>query len=88
MDGKVDYTAALEDVQLPMLFLSGRADRIVTPDRVRVYFDALGTDDKAFEVASIANGYHANYGHLDYGLGDSAKTEIYPLIIEWFERYP
>jgi fermentation-respiration switch protein FrsA (DUF1100 family) len=88
MDDRIDYKAAMAGVDLPILFMSGRADRIASPDHVRGFYEALGTEEKAFEVVSVANGYSADYGHLGFGLGDHAEREIFPLILSWFEKYP
>jgi pimeloyl-ACP methyl ester carboxylesterase len=88
MDGEIDYLAAMAEIELPLLFLTGRADRVASPDRVRGYYDAVGSSDKALEIASVANGYSADYGHLGFGLGDEAAREIFPLIISWLEKYP
>ena len=88
MDGAIDYQSAMSEVDLPILFLAGRADRVASPDRIRGFYDALGTEDKALEIASIANGYGEDYGHLGYGLGIRADQEIFPLIVSWFEKHP
>lgn len=79
-DGTVDYGAALAEVDLPMLLLAGRLDRTVTPDRVRAYHDALGSEDKSMVVLSRAHGFRYDYGHLDLGVGDAAHTEVFPRI--------
>jgi pimeloyl-ACP methyl ester carboxylesterase len=87
-DGSVRYREALAGVRLPMLFLAGRADHVVNPDRVRGYFDAVGSSDKAFVVLSEANGFSADYGHLDFGDADHAKDEVFPMIAVWIADHP
>lgn len=86
-DGKVIYLNALHDVKVPMLFFAGRADRVVNPDRVRAYYDAVGSPHKELVIASVANGFSADYGHLDYGDGDHAQDEVFPRIAAWLERW-
>lgn len=88
MDGEIDYLAAMKEVKLPVLFFAGRADRVASPDRVRGFYEAVGSQDKSLEIASVANGYSADYGHLGFGLGDEADREIFPLIVSWLEKYP
>ncbi|MEZ4321573.1 MAG: alpha/beta hydrolase [Myxococcota bacterium] len=88
MDGSVLYRQALGDVSVPMLFVAGRADRIVSPDRVKAYFDAVGSTDKAFLMASRANGMHADYGHLDLGLGDHVEEDLFVPIEAWLAEHP
>jgi oxygen-independent coproporphyrinogen-3 oxidase len=87
VDGSLDYAVAMREVDLPILFLAGRADRIAAPDRVWSFFNDLGTQDKKFEVLSVANGCRVNYGHLDFGVGDSVEKEVFPRILEWFGRH-
>ena len=87
-DGTVLYRAALEQIDLPMLFIAGRADRIVAADMVRTYHDSLGTPNKKFVVASVTNGFHGDYGHLDLGIGNHAQVDIFPLIETWLEIWP
>lgn len=86
-DGAVVYREALRHVTVPMLFVAGRADHIVSPDRVRAYFDAVGSDDKALVLASRANGMAGDYGHLDLGLGDHVTVDIFPRITAWLDGH-
>lgn len=86
-DGSVVYRERLAHVDVPMLFIAGRADRVVSPDRVRTYFDAVGSADKAFVVAGRANGFHGDYGHLDLGCGDHAREDIFPRVAAWLDRH-
>jgi pimeloyl-ACP methyl ester carboxylesterase len=87
-DGDLDYASALGGVRIPMLFLAGRADRIVHPDRVRAYYEAVGSEVRAFHVLSRAAGDHADYGHLDLGAGDHAAQDVYPRIAGWLIAHP
>ena len=82
-DGTVTYRDVLGHVRLPMLFIAGRADCLVPPDRVKVYYDSVGSADKRFLVAGVANGMHADYGHLDLGVGDTVAVDVYPPIVDW-----
>ncbi|MCB9687385.1 MAG: alpha/beta fold hydrolase [Alphaproteobacteria bacterium] len=82
-DGSTVWRQRLGDVDVPMLFVAGRADRVANPDRVWSYYDAVGTDDKAFVVVSRANGFHGDYGHLDLGVGDHAGDDVFPLVTTW-----
>lgn len=82
-DGAVVWRERLDGVDVPMLFVAGRADRVANPDRVWSYYDAVGSDDKAFVVLSRANGFHGDYGHLDLGVGDHAAEDLYPLVTTW-----
>ena len=85
-DGTIRYDTALSNVDIPMLFIAGRGDHVAPPDSVRTYYDAIRSQDKTFIVASRVNGFSADYGHLDLGLGDHAATEIYPRIGAFLEQ--
>ncbi|MBW1878139.1 MAG: hypothetical protein JRJ84_07245 [Deltaproteobacteria bacterium] len=87
-DGQTVYRLALGEVEIPMLFLAGRVDHLATPDRVRAYYDAVGSPDKELVIVSRANGFSADYGHLDLGVGDHAIHDVYPRIAAWFEQWP
>ncbi|RME28899.1 MAG: hypothetical protein D6798_01340 [Deltaproteobacteria bacterium] len=88
-DGAIDYAASLSTLDAPLLVIAGRGDRVAPPDRVAPYHDLAGSADKELVIASRANGFTHDYGHLDLAIGDSAAAEIYPRIIDWFEgRWP
>jgi pimeloyl-ACP methyl ester carboxylesterase len=82
-----DYRASMAKIRVPLLAIAGRADRVAPPDRVRGYFDAVGSPDKRFVVAGLENGFAADYGHLDLPIGDHAPEEIYPLIEGWLRDH-
>ena len=87
-NGGMVYRTSLGHVRVPMRFLAGRADHIVSPDRVRAYFEAVGSRDKDFIIAGREHGFAADYGHLDFGPSDHAEAEIYPLVADWIESHP
>lgn len=87
-DGKQVYRTELGAVHVPMLFFAGRADRVVNPDRVKAYYDAVGSPNKAFVVLSVANGASGDYGHLDMGLGDHAADDVFPRVLSWMQAHP
>jgi pimeloyl-ACP methyl ester carboxylesterase len=82
-DGQLDYLAALERVNTPVMVIAGRADNIAPVDRVLPYYQRVGASKKAFVLAGRAAGFAADYGHLDLTLGDHAREEIYPIIRDW-----
>lgn len=83
MDGVTDYVSALHGTKIPMLFVAGRADHVVNPDRVRAYEDAVGPGDRTWIMVSKANGWSTDYGHLDFGCAPSAPKELFPRIASW-----
>ena len=45
------------------------------------------TSDKELVIVSRANGFSADYGHLDLGVGDHAIHDVYPQVSAWFDRW-
>ncbi len=82
-----DYVEAMGSITVPVLAIAGRADRVAPPDRVRGYYEAVGSEHKRFVVAGLENGFGADYGHLDLPIGDRAPQEIYPLIEAWLREH-
>lgn len=85
--GDKDYVADMKRIEVPVLAIAGRADRVSPPDRVRGYYEAVGSEQKRFVVAGLENGFGSDYGHLDLTVGDRAPAEIYPLIEGWLREH-
>lgn len=86
-DGATDHGDAMARITLPTLVIAGRADRVAPADRVKAYADRVGSKDKRFVTAGLENGFQVDYGHLDLTVGDHARKEIHPLIVEWLLRF-
>jgi pimeloyl-ACP methyl ester carboxylesterase len=82
-DGHWDYTAELHRITTPLLFVAGVADALAPPSRVIAAYDGVRAPDKHLELLGRANGYAHDYGHLDLVLGDTAPTEVWPLLHDW-----
>lgn len=86
-DRTVDYREQLSDVHVPAFALVGDADQVAAPAWVEAWEGAFGGPYQEFH-AGTAEGLVADYGHLDFGLGERASTEIFPRIEAWLLRYP
>ena len=86
-DGSVDYTAALGSVDVPLLAIAGGKDRIVPLAGVKQWASATASADVTVKVASKANGFVADYGHLDLVLGPAAPREVLRPIAEWLNGH-
>lgn len=62
----------------PVLVLGGVVDHIAPHDDVRAACDAL--TDCRFVSLSAAEGFSADYGHVDPLFGTASRDEVYPLI--------
>jgi len=84
-DGSADYRALLGQGRAPALFLAGAVDGLAPPDTVRAGHDLWG-GPRSWLMASVAEGFSADYGHGDLVFGSRAPEEIYPRVREWLER--
>jgi pimeloyl-ACP methyl ester carboxylesterase len=83
-DKSVDYQAAVRNIRVPILVVAGRADKLVRPGNARHAYDLLpeGSGKKYVEL-SKANGFKADYGHIDIIFGRDACAEVLPLVMQW-----
>ncbi len=85
-DGKFDYTAALERVETPILFLAGIHDRLAPSRDVEEAWRTVAAEEKEFVLFAKGRGHRADYGHFDLVLGDAAPYDVYPVVAEWLSR--
>ena len=88
LDGQVDYVATLSQLNKPTCFLVGAVDNMATPGAVRFTYRQIASHEKEFHLFGRVNGHRGNYGHDDIIIGRHARTEVYPVILEWLNRYP
>lgn len=84
-DGAVVYSDRLAEVRLPLLVLAAAHDLQRPADAVRAGFDALGSADKTFVRAGIADGCRVDFGHDDLLAGLAAPRDVFPRIAAWLE---
>lgn len=83
LDGRVIWSDRLDAVDLPLLVVVGAADRQRPPDAVETTFRALGSPDKSFVRAGVAEGFSVDYGHDDLVAGRSSRSEVWPVVADW-----
>jgi pimeloyl-ACP methyl ester carboxylesterase len=86
-DGTVSYTEALREIHTPSLVIVGRADELADPLVGRGVYERLGSADKELVIAGRAEGFAADYGHVDLLIGPGARRDIFPRIEHWLERH-
>jgi len=85
-DGTRDYRLALGSVTTPVLVVAGKRDRLATVPAVKAGYLALG-GPKEWKLMGVENGARADYGHMDLVLGERADTELWPAMLDFFERH-
>lgn len=86
-DAGYNYTAGMDRVQVPVLFIAGGQDHLAPPAVMAQAFRDVGSADKRIEVFSRANGYAHDYGHLDLVVGRAAPAEVWPRIEAWVRAH-
>jgi len=85
-DGKIDYRRDMSRIRTPVLVVSGKVDRIAPPPAVKDGYRALG-GPKRFLLMAEENGVQADYGHMDYLLGERASTELWPHLLDFLAEH-
>jgi pimeloyl-ACP methyl ester carboxylesterase len=79
-----DYLAALGARDVPLLAVAGAGDRFLAPPAaVRDLAERFGSRDRTLVIAGRTQGYSLDYGHADLIVGRAARTEIWPLVLDW-----
>jgi hypothetical protein len=82
-DGTIAYSERLGEVRLPLLLLAAGRDLQRPPESVRAAYEALGSGDKTFVRAGIADGFSVDFGHDDLLAGLAAPREVFPRVATW-----
>jgi poly(3-hydroxyalkanoate) synthetase len=85
-DGTRNYRLALAQVTTPVLVVAGKRDRLATVPAVKAGYLALG-GPKEWKLMGVENGAQADYAHMDLVLGERADTELWPSLLDFFERH-
>lgn len=86
-DRKVNYTALLDRVTTPTLFMVGQLDNMASVGAVKFAYRQVSSQDKAYRLFARINGDRADYGHDDIIIGKHAGKEVYPVILNWLKAH-
>ncbi|MEZ4235468.1 MAG: alpha/beta fold hydrolase [Myxococcota bacterium] len=70
---------------VPMLVLGAPDDNVVAVDDVRATCDVY--PDCTYRELSVAEGFSTDYGHVDPVVGTTARTEVYPLVVDFLQAH-
>jgi pimeloyl-ACP methyl ester carboxylesterase len=84
-DGRVDYTAYLGRVRVPILYVAGEGDILASMNSMIQTSDATGSPDKTFLRFGRREGHRADYGHCDLVWSRNAPAEIFPVVADWLD---
>jgi len=77
-DGSIDYGAAFELLDRPLLVVAGTHDALAPPASVRPAYDRSRSTDKSYRAFP--------FGHIDLIVGREAPRTVWPLIETWLSR--
>jgi len=87
-NGKVNYSARLGTITIPMYFVGGKLDNMCPGGLAWKAYESVGSKDKAFIHFARANDYSADYGHCDLIWGKPAPREVFPKLAAWLDKHP
>ena len=79
LDGMIDYSAAFEMLDRPLLVVAGTEDQLAPPDSVRPAFERSKSKDKTYRAWPL--------GHLDLIMGRESTRTVWPLVRQWLDRH-
>ncbi len=86
-EDEFDYTAALRNLRIPVLALSGAGDTFIAPSEgCRQLAYAFSGPDITFHLCGIATGFSENYKHDRLILSKPASREIWPMLADWMNK--
>ncbi len=86
-DRSHDYTRGLRSIRIPLFFIAGALDQLAPPNVLLEAYHRISSPDRRIEILSRANGYRADYGHVDMTMGVHAPQEVFPLIADWLAAH-
>ncbi len=87
LDRTTNYLEALKHVDVPFLFLVGKADILTPEEAIIPAYEYLASKDKTVKYLGKSEGFQADYGHGDMVLGISAPEEVFPIIYGWLKDH-
>ncbi|WP_028694482.1 alpha/beta fold hydrolase [Pseudomonas cremoricolorata] len=80
-----DWWQGLASVNVPVLAVSGAADRQDPPWACRALFEQIGSAHKQYLCLGQAPGTEA-FGHVDMLVSKAAQTDVWPRVLHWLEQ--
>ncbi|UJR79070.1 alpha/beta hydrolase [Sandaracinus amylolyticus] len=78
LDGMIDYSAAFEMLDRPLLVIAGTEDQLAPPESVKPAYEGSKSHDKTYRAWPL--------GHLDLVMGREATRTVWPMVRDWLAR--
>jgi len=85
--GIFDFTEHLERITTPILVIAGSHDGLTPARDLERVHSRIASRDKSFRIIGRDYGFAHDYSHADLILGLHAPDDVYPVVLDWFERH-
>lgn len=86
LDGKINYSDNLKNINTPVFIVAGRRDHLASVSTVRSIYESIGSFDKELYTVSRGNGASEDYGHVDLVIGKNVNKDVNQPIINWLNK--
>lgn len=86
-DGTWNYRDGFSNINVPSIFISGSRDHIAAPESVRFAYKRCGAKEKEYINLGVDSAARVDYCHTGLVLGDYAIEDVFPLVLDWLEKY-
>jgi pimeloyl-ACP methyl ester carboxylesterase len=85
-DHQLDYRKDMARISTPVLVVAGKLDRLGVTPAVKAAYRALG-GPKEWLLVGQETGAQADYGHIDFIMGERAPQEVWPRLLDFLDRH-
>ena len=85
---KFDYRAKMEEIEIPILSITGKGDTFIAPPKgCKEFLDAFKNPKNKYILCSKENGFLEDYNHSRILHSKNASKEIYAIVLNWIEIF-
>jgi fermentation-respiration switch protein FrsA (DUF1100 family) len=85
-DGR-NYWDGVRRIEVPLLGFAAANDKNDPATGCRLLFDAVGSQDKAWVLLGVEQGFSKDYGHVEMIISKAASEEVWPRIADWLDAH-
>ncbi len=82
----VPYREGLADLRMPVRAYAGADDTMDPPAGCKDLHDAIGSDEKSFQLLGREAGFSRDYGHAEMIASSAAADEVWPDLFAWLDQ--
>lgn len=86
-DNSFNFAQNAQEISVPYLIMGGAADCLAPPQVQQYLYRSVSSTDKQVVILGNQDGFSVDYGHNDSLISQSAKSEVYPVILKWLDEH-